>query len=204
MRRTRYNRLSAPALGLAIVFGALFSSVGVGFTPRPVEPVPPSAFRPIHLSSDPDSPTRTSASPVPLIYDFPSYQHPSVLPLRATPSAKPAVTVKPKPKPKPVVRVTPAGASHSASGVPTWYCWSGRSRCTYKHPDIAGHQDMYAAAGPSLRVGNWRGRLVTVCAKWCIRVRLIDWCACGGAHFIDLYHDAWIALGSPRRATVRW
>ena len=37
-----------------------------------------------------------------------------------------------------------------------------------------------------------------------IRVRLIDWCACGGRHFIDLYWDAFNALGRPTRATVRW
>ena len=120
------------------------------------------------------------------------------------------VTVKPKPKPKPKAKPKPASVRHTsfghvATGTPTYYCWAGRSRCTRGHPDVAGNQ-MYAAAGPSLRVGNWRGRVVTVSASngRSIQVKLIDWCACGGDHFIDLYHDAFVALGAPRRATVRW
>jgi len=91
------------------------------------------------------------------------------------------------------------------SGPPTWYCLAGVSRCTKGHPD-GPELDLYAAAGPSIRraIPDWRGRTVTVCAKVCIRVTLIDWCACGGDHFLDLYHDAWDALGRPRRATVSW
>jgi len=66
--------------------------------------------------------------------------------------------------------------------------------------------DFYAAAGPSMRVGNWRGRVVTVTANGkSIRVKLIDFCACGtNDHFLDLYWDAFHALGSPRRAVVTW
>jgi hypothetical protein len=38
-----------------------------------------------------------------------------------------------------------------------------------------------------------------------IRVKLIDWCAChGGDRLIDLYYDAFKALGTPSRVTVRW
>ncbi len=36
-----------------------------------------------------------------------------------------------------------------------------------------------AAAGPALRIGDWRGSTVRVCAQTCIVVRLTDWCACG-------------------------
>lgn len=101
-------------------------------------------------------------------------------------------------------RATPAPKRPPrVSGVPTWYCEAGVSRCTAGHPDRAS-PDFYAAAGPSLRIGNWRGRIVTVCARWCIRVQLIDWCACSAPHFIDLYHDAWEALGGPSWATVNW
>jgi hypothetical protein len=64
---------------------------------------------------------------------------------------------------------------------------------------------MYAAAGPSLRVGKWRGRVVTVTANGrSIKVTLIDFCECSGAHFLDLYWDAFKALGRPSRAIVYW
>ena len=54
---------------------------------------------------------------------------------------------------------------------------------------------MYAAAGAELRKGDWRGRTVTVCAgSDCIRVTLIDWCACEGNRVIDLYGDAFRRL----------
>jgi hypothetical protein len=37
-----------------------------------------------------------------------------------------------------------------------------------------------AAAGPLLRTGDWRGRVVTVCAgERCLITKLTDWCACG-------------------------
>ena len=46
-----------------------------------------------------------------------------------------------------------------------------------------------------LRVGDWRGRRVQVCGGGgCIVVTLIDWCACGGSHVIDLYSDAFQRL----------
>ena len=54
---------------------------------------------------------------------------------------------------------------------------------------------MYAAAGAEIRKGDWRGRTVTVCAgEDCIRVTLIDWCACEGNRVIDLYGDAFRRL----------
>jgi rare lipoprotein A (peptidoglycan hydrolase) len=68
---------------------------------------------------------------------------------------------------------------------------------------------MYAAAGSELRVGAWRGRLVRVCSSGrCVSVRLIDWCACGGARIIDLYSDAFRRLAPLNagvvRVTVSW
>ena len=58
---------------------------------------------------------------------------------------------------------------------------------------------MYAAAGPGLRMGNWRGRLVTVTiAGRHVQVRLIDWCQCGGGvHLIDLFSSVLDRLGLP-------
>lgn len=68
---------------------------------------------------------------------------------------------------------------------------------------------MYAAAGPGLRVGDWRGRRVQVCGSGsCIVVRLIDWCACGDGRVIDLYSDAFRRLAplstGELRVKVSW
>lgn len=103
------------------------------------------------------------------------------------------------------VKTSPTARPESrVSGVPTYYCRAGVSPCTGGYPDGPG-TDMFAAAGPSLRVGDWRGRVVTVSANGLsVRVTLIDWCACGDDHFIDLYYDAFKALGFPSQATVSW
>ena len=55
------------------------------------------------------------------------------------------------------------------AGLATWYT----------DPHQTG---FYAAAGPELRIGDWRGRVVVVCAERCIRVTLTDACACGDRH----------------------
>ena len=87
---------------------------------------------------------------------------------------------------QPSVRLT----GHSASGSATWYCKTGVSACHHAYPG-----GLYAAAGPELRVGSWRGRHVRVCGNGhCVNVTLIDWCACGGNHVIDLYSDAFTRL----------
>jgi hypothetical protein len=90
------------------------------------------------------------------------------------------------------------------SGSATWYCKTGVSSCAAGYPG-----GMYAAAGPALRVGAWRGRVVRVCGGGaCILVKLIDWCACGGSHVIDLYSDAFRRLAplssGALRVTVSW
>ena len=91
-----------------------------------------------------------------------------------------------------------------ARGSATWYCLQGVSSC--HHARSGG---MYAAAGAELRKGDWRGRTVTVCAgSDCIRVTLIDWCACAGNRVIDLYGDAFRRLSPLGEGvipvTVRW
>ena len=53
-------------------------------------------------------------------------------------------------------------------------------------PSSPGRPLPFAAAGPALRTGDWRGRVVTVCAGACIRVRLTDACQCYGTRLIDL------------------
>jgi hypothetical protein len=92
----------------------------------------------------------------------------------------------------------------SAGGSATWYCRTGTSACASGYPG-----GMYAAAGPELRVGAWRGRIVRVCGGGdCITVKLIDWCACGGSHVIDLYSDAFRRLAplsaGALKVTVSW
>jgi len=101
--------------------------------------------------------------------------------------------LKATPRPKP-----PANPSNSVRGTASWYCQAGVSVC---HSDYPG--GMYAAAGPALRVGNWRGRTVTVCGSGsCVNVKLIDWCACGSGRVIDLYSDAFRQLAPLSSGTV--
>jgi rare lipoprotein A (peptidoglycan hydrolase) len=93
---------------------------------------------------------------------------------------------------------------HRADGSATWYCKAGTSACAFGYPG-----GMYAAAGPELRVGAWRGRIVRVCSGGpCVVVKLIDWCACGGSHVIDLYSDAFRRLAplssGALTVTVSW
>jgi len=105
-------------------------------------------------------------------------------------------------KAPPMPRASSTGKS--ARGSATWYCKTGVSACHNAYPG-----GYYAAAGPALRVGNWRGRVVRVCGSGsCVNVQLVDWCACGGSHIIDLYSDAFQRL-APLNAgavqvTVRW
>jgi rare lipoprotein A (peptidoglycan hydrolase) len=100
--------------------------------------------------------------------------------------------LKPTPRPTP-----PPNPSHSVNGRAAWYCNNG-SGCP------AGYSGgLYAAAGPALRVGNWRGRIVTVCGNGnCVNVKLVDWCACGGARVIDLFGAAYGRLAPLSTGTV--
>lgn len=111
----------------------------------------------------------------------------------ATPRADPSQLV-------PVAVPTPTVALRRSTGVrgtATWYCQPGVSRCTKGW--AAGCY--CAAAGPELRaaLGDWRGRMVMVtngAGDRGVWVKLIDSCACGGDHVIDLYAVAFAALGS--------
>jgi len=96
----------------------------------------------------------------------------------------------------------PSGASLaglSVSGVASWYCNADPSRgplspCHADYPDT-GLPDYYAAAGPGLRTGDWRGRYVTVTYQGkSIVVQLIDACGAGCSVLIDLYADAFAEL----------
>lgn len=95
-------------------------------------------------------------------------------------------------------RVMPLPVTDAAvTGRASWYCGAG-SRCTRGVPAGA----MAAAAGPALRVGNWRGRIVRVeSGGRAVLVRLVDWCACP-SRVIDLYRSAFSRLASPSRGVI--
>ena len=133
---------------------------------------------------------QAAVSPPPPIYDF----------VRIAPigrveapqaTAVPKVESVPTPRPSAAPSRTRSPVGRSAKGVATYYC------CTHGYPGGA-----YAAAGPELRVGKWRGRYVRVCAKVCIRVRLVDWCGCPGNHIIDLYPEMFRKLAPLSRGIV--
>lgn len=97
--------------------------------------------------------------------------------------------------PAPTVPVQSAGPAQSVSGYATWYSVGS---------------GIYAAAGPALRNAlgpGWRGRYVLVCSgPRCVRVKLIDWCACGERHgqptVIDLSRDAFEVLARASRGVI--
>lgn len=104
-----------------------------------------------------------------------------------------------------VKAVQPANQRQSGAmvGRASWYCGAG-SPCTAGYPS-----GLYAAAGPALRVGLWRGRKVAVEAQGRrVVVTLIDWCACPGGRVIDLYRDSFSRLADPSvgvvEVTVSW
>ena len=164
--------------------------------PAPPSSLDPEAFRPVELAdSAADNPEPlpsidhgAPASPV-QIGDFQD-EAPPVQP-RANPKQPVRVESVPKatPRPKP---------THGVSGTASWYCKAGVSACHNAYPS-----GLYAAAGPALRVGDWRGRTVTVCGSGsCVTVKLIDWCACGSGRVIDLYSDAFSRLAPLSSGTL--
>jgi hypothetical protein len=115
----------------------------------------------------------------------------------------PRVIVVPTPTPRPIAPVA-SNTGRRVGGSASWYCLPGTSACHYAYSG-----GMYAAAGPALRVGNWRGRVVTVCSGGrCVNVKLIDWCQCHGSRVIDLYSDAFRRLAplsaGTTSVTVSW
>ena len=88
--------------------------------------------------------------------------------------------------------------STSVTGQASWYC-SNTSSCTRGYPPGT----LAAAAGPALRVGDWRGRIVKVCSGGrCVKVQLVDVCGCP-RRVIDLYRSAFSQLANPSRGVLR-
>jgi len=134
---------------------------------------------------------------VPVIVDNIPIPTPSLLP-RPAPTAK--IIIKPKNTPAPKI-----STSHKLSGIASWYCRPGVSRCTYTHP-TGGY---YAAIRKDLL--ELVGTRVLVCAVGtgkCVTVKIID-CNCGkNANLIDLYWDAFDAISNPSlgriEVTLKW
>lgn len=179
---------------LAFLLTVGVSTTGYGHVTEPITPIPTSEFKPIVILPD-------SNEKIAKIYDN----------LGNIPKIddRPNVIVKNDPK---IIKIEEnvviPGKRKSVKGKATWYCVAGRSSCHYKYPDRAGN-DFYAAAGSEIRKGNWRGRNVKVCdSNNCITVKLVDWCGCPGSRIIDLYGDAFEALGNlgqgVMRVTVSW
>ena len=91
------------------------------------------------------------------------------------------------------VRVAPEPKESIATvrGVATWYS----------------RESGGAAAGPGLRRAlgkGWRGKIVTVCAAKCVRVRLDDWCLCSkGERLVDLAAGDFARIAALSRGVVK-
>ncbi len=212
--------LALIVLALATVLGA---SLAVGRAPVPaagVDPLELTRIVPVEIPPTAQGVPGPSVAPVALdpIPDFlPRDRSFAPRPEPAQPQSV-GVIIKPTPTPRPTPRPrvasgggatstgggggatsTGGGGGNSVSGTASWYCLSGVSACHYQYSG-----GMYAAAGPALRVGSWRGRTVRVCSGGrCVNVKLIDWCQCYGTRVIDLYSDAFRRLGSLNSGTIR-
>ena len=187
------RELAPLAVAAALAAATLLAALGPGASAVPAAtyaPVPPALFTPVPPPTQEPTvaPTGTPAPPAP---------DPSPPRVRQAPRAARA------PTPGPARTARPAGVAGAGrvQGVATWYCdpaWP--SPCTVGF-DWRG---AYAAAGPALRAAlgpGWRGRTVLVNG---VAVRLIDVCACGGAHVIDVYHAEWLSIPHPDSAEVTW
>jgi hypothetical protein len=196
--RARLFVAAALVVALATMSAASISSA---ISPDPPGPLDAAEFELI-AGSDLAGTARTvpdaasSPAPASVIADF-------VVPMWSqAPRPEPALPVAPRvvlaATPRPAQQFASGGGSNRVSGSASWYCKTGVSACHYAYPG-----GMYAAAGPPLRVGNWRGRVVQVCGNGrCVAVKLIDWCACP-TRVIDLYSDAFQRLAPLSQGTVK-
>lgn len=176
---------------LLIVLSVIETSGTKSDMPVEIGPVPQSLFSPVlpvtpEATVTPTQPPRATIEP------------------RPTASPTPTPTARPKPTQRPrlatvVPQPVPPRTTRSVSGVATWYCEPGRSICTNGFPASGA----YGAAGPALRaaLGDWRGRTVYVNG---VRLTVVDYCACGGNHVIDVYHSTWLTIPNPDSVVITW
>lgn len=174
------------ALGFFIAHATLAASRAAHQQGSP-SPATPSSTVGSVAGAQLETPRGTGASPTPAAIVDPIGAWP-------TPSgaSAPGSIEQPRPElvvvtPRPVVLAPPTSG---AVGPASWY----------DDPRKAG---MYAAAGPALRVGDWRGRTVTVCASTCFAVVLSDYCGCPGGRVIDLSSTAFSRLAPLTQGVVR-
>lgn len=181
-------------LVMATVLVAAVVGASQAAEPYQYKPTDNIVFNPVLLAA---APSRDPTIP-PMVFRDPQVFGPA--PPGSVGRPEQTLRTAPKSESRPTAHpsVIPPVTERYARGKATWYCLSGRSSCHYKYPDRPGVLDMYAAAGGEIRSKGWRGRTVTVCSSGrCIRVKLVDWCACGGANAIDLYADAFRELVDP-------
>ncbi len=170
-RRDRRAVLLAIVAGLGLVFLAGAWAGRVTATPKATQH--PLTFAPVRIpAAQEEEPTPSVSAPGTILEPAPSQSE--VAPVGDVAPAPELVVVTPRP----VVVVPPASG---VSGPASWY-------------DDPKKSGLYAAAGPALRVGDWRGRLVTVCGAVCFQLRLSDWCGCPGGRVIDLSSGAFARL----------
>ena len=175
------------ALLVAVVFAAIvLDAPGATQAGGGDEAAPAPVFAPVPTPG----PSVDAGRPAPV---QPIFDHP--VPLRSvSPAPRRAVRQVPH------AAVAVSGAASSLEGVrgtASWYCGHG-SACPRGYPG-----GLYAAAGPALRVGDWRGRYVVVAAMGQrVRVRLVDWCACP-SRALDLFADAFSRLAPLSRGLVK-
>lgn len=172
--------LALVALAALVVYLANPSSIESSAT-TPFRILPPEAFALVPVPTDVlDQPRPDFRTPTP------------------SPAKRPAqrqrfgVESRVSPLPQPSVSPVHSASGGVLSGTATWYCLPGISVCPYFMRGGLG-----AAAGPALRnaIGpDWRGKIVETCLSnspsICVAVKLVDWCACGADHVIDLFADA--------------
>lgn len=209
-----FGRVTLVLLIVALTAAFYMATLGPTEATLPApSPTPYSSdlFSPVIVPARPSYGIPPSMPPMPEAMVRPVVMRPTTRPMTVAPTA---IKVRP-------VRLR---ASAGVRGIATYYCNATHaglkpSRCMTVHPDT-GSYDAYAAAGPALRValgGNagsacpcpWRNRVVTVTSASgdTVRVKLADWCACGGGHVIDLYGDPFWALeakGKVNPVTVSW
>ena len=202
--------LAVGAAVIAAVALALLWDVRVaGVTPSAYSPVPPSAFRGYVVPTEDKRPDPT---------------HPRSATVRATQPERlcgladgdavrlgiPAVCVSVGAPPSPSLVARPHASPRATREAPR--STRGHRVTVTAISGVATYYSVgpgfYAAAGPALRHGNWRGTVVSVTANGhTVRVRLVDWCACGPRHgrptLLDLSRDAFAALTDPSVGVLR-
>lgn len=161
----------AAAAGLLLALACLVFGYQAGRAAGPASRSSPS-FAPVHV------PELRSAAPD--VTRCPGRCTDVILEPAPSRSSEPRPAVE-QPAPELVTRPIVVAPKAGVRGSASWY----------DDPRKAG---LYAAAGPALRVGDWRGRTVTVCGATCFPVTLSDFCGCPGGRVIDLSSNAFRRL----------